>query len=53
MNLQQKPKDVEALNLKHPMVQDSTALTTSIPITPHREPAEAVVAALAPTLRAA
>ncbi len=44
MNLQQKLKDVETPNLGHPTV--GTALTARIAITPHREPAEAVVAAL-------
>jgi hypothetical protein len=29
----------------HSTVQDSVALTASIPVTPHREPAEVVVAA--------
>ncbi len=46
MNLQQKLKDVKMSNLEHPTAQDSAALAASIPITPHREPAEAVVAAL-------
>ena len=46
MNPQQKLKEVETPNLEHPTVQDSAALAAHIPITPHREPAEAVVAAL-------
>ena len=44
MNLQSKSKDAETG--KHPTVRDDAVLPVSFPITPHREPAEAVVAAL-------
>ena len=43
MNLQQKLKDLKTPHLEHAKVQASAA---SVPIVPHRMPAEAVVAAL-------
>ena len=46
MTLHQKLKDLEAPDLKHPAARDRAAFTPNIPITPHREPAETVVAAL-------
>jgi P-type Ca2+ transporter type 2C len=46
MNPQQKKKVVEAPNQGHPSAQGGATPASIIPIIPHREPAEAVVAAL-------
>jgi P-type Ca2+ transporter type 2C len=45
MNLQQKLKDNEAQSRELATVQESAALAARISLTPHREPAEVVVAA--------